>query len=403
MVKKHKFLLIGLLLIIVSVGFINLPRVEAQDLSILVPYLPSKYSSSLNNSKINGAVTRSGDFLDGELDFLRDKILELENSNTQTWNQLLHPQPFSEQEMRKMWLQQVALSFYVEANKIVPWSILSYEDESLNLLLAYSIESYPIFPGLVSFSVFNHNPIIPYVYAKEISKLYPNAFNSPKGLLYSLVMRMRNDDWIHASGNPYYEACDFINGYPTTFSCVGKIKRGTSTHTPLFIKSVMAAYNIPSQLIRPYFGHGGIFFPTVALAMDGDAVYSSYLAGVLLRPNKVPVENSFKDLDLVKMWLTMPVCEGTRLDQRADVLAYLSLYSKRGWRKDLIASYNYNPPNGLYTPGQWLKESAISGTIPRYDCQDADPTAPNYWVPILSESEWSLWLDRIASILPLSL
>ncbi|OGY99083.1 MAG: hypothetical protein A2945_00065 [Candidatus Liptonbacteria bacterium RIFCSPLOWO2_01_FULL_52_25] len=357
---------------------------------------PSKYNLLLNNQKINSAITKSGALQVGEIEFLQDKILELENNNTQTWNQFLHPQPFGEQEMRKMWLQQVALSLYVEANKIVPWSILSYENESLNLLLAYPIESYSPGNGIVSFSVFNHNPIIPYNYAKEISKLYSNAPNTPKNFLYSLVMRMRNDGWIHAFGDPYSPACGISNGYPVTFSCVGETKRGTSTVTPLFIKSVLAAYNIPSQFIHPYFGHGGIFFPTLSLAMDGDALYDSFLGGLLIRPNKIPVENSFINLNLVKTWLTMPTCQGPRLNARANVLAYLALYNKPEWREDLIAAYNYKP-DGSYYSGQWLKEWAIKGTMPFF-CQNTDPAASNYWTPILSESEWSFWLGKIASV-----
>ena len=301
--------------------------------------------------------------------------------------------------MRKMWLQQVALSLYAEANKIVPWSILSYADESLNLLLAYPYAPYPSFTGLVSFSVFNHNPILSYNYAKEVARSYPNANNTPKDFLYSLVMKMRNDGWVHITGDPSnYEACDFSNGFPLTFDCVGKIKKGTSTHTPLFIKSALVSYNIPSQLIRPYFGHGGIFFPTVSLAMDGDAAYDDYFSGLFNKPHaKIPVENSFSDLNLTKNRLKMLSCQGTRLNLRDKVISYLSLYNKLEYREDLISAYKYTF-NGSYPIGQWLKEGIINNVFPSTGCQNTNPSAPNYWAPILSESEWTFWLDKIASV-----
>ena len=186
------------------------------------------------------------------------------------------------------------------------------------------------------------------------------------------------------------------------------MKLGTSDHTPKFIKSVLAAYNIPSLLVRPYFSfagdglsifsHGGMFFPTLSLAMDGDAVYDSYLSGLFNNPHaKIPTENSFRDLNLTKDRLAMPACQGARLDIRDNIISYLSLYNKPEYRSDLISAYKYNS-DGSYVSGQWFKEGVIRNTFPSTGCQNTNPNASNYWAPILSESEWTYWLNKIASV-----
>jgi hypothetical protein len=362
--------------------------------------LPPKYHELLSNGAINYSVTKAGPLTSKEVDILRRKITELEASLVATWDQYYHPPPFEGREIREMWLQQIAFSLYVEANRKVPWSITTYSPEALNSLLAYSDFIYPSIE--TQFYVFNPNPLIPHAYGFEMLASGNGSLTTPTQLLFSVVKRMRSDGWAHISGVADRAAYTAACSRPTVdFICLREVQKGTSTHTPLFIKAILAAYNIPSVLVRPYFGHGGIIFPSLSLAMDGDAVYNAVLAGFTLkfgvglaaRPSKIPVENSFTELSVILQWLSMPLCKGAWQVARKGLLDYFKLWDKPEWNSDLIATFRDRPLPFLRTAGD-----LAAVTNPSSFCQTTDPTLDNYWEPPISDAEFNDFLAKIKSL-----
>ena len=407
---------------VVVTPIISQPR--TLPLSSLIAYLPSKYHPIINNPKINAAVTKVGLFdhlanltfntrteslQSEELNFLRDKILQLENDSIQNWGQYrvyLQNGTFPPPSVyRELWLQKIALSFYTEANKIVPWSLTNYSDTELSMLLSFNDSSYGD-----SDHFFNNNPLIPRAYGLEVSQLYQSAFSSPKDLTFSIVKKMRNDFWVHFSGGTnYLERCG-LSRYPTDFQCLTQVKNGGSEYTPLFISSILAAYNVPSQRIgAPRFqGHGGITFPSLNLAMDGDVVYEDFGSGFSFKyrtppkTNLIPVENSFMNLDFAKLNVILPAnpnfnlqCKAASAGERIILLSYFKLYDHPVAKEDLIFAYNYSVDDGQQ-PGEWLKTNASRHIRPGF-CDSDNPSDLNYWEPPLSDSELNYWIAKIPS------
>jgi hypothetical protein len=367
-------------------------------LSSLSNQLPQKYHLLLSNSKINSSILIAGSLQENLANFLRDRILDLESktiaeNKVGVWNSF-GSAAYNSEKIKKAWLQQIALSLYVEANKLVPWSILSYNDSEFNLLFTYSDFRYP-FTGR-QFYDFNHNPLTAFSYGQSLQTTFPNVFGSPRTLLESLIKSMRNEKWIHVEGAPYdyYNANCTLSDHVEDIECLLLTKKGTSTHTPLVIKAVLASYNIPSQLVRPFFGHGGIFFPTMSLALDGDAVYNGFLSGLRITPNKIPVENSLLDLDLVRSWMAMGICIGERQETRSTALSYLQLVNRPEWREDLIASYKTTW--GGVSHGEWLKDNIINGLRPN-QCTEPNPGAAVWQQPLTNE-ELDFWIGKIAEV-----
>jgi len=356
-------------------------------LQALESSLPPKYHDLLANEEINSSVTARAE----EIEFLQGKLMELEENEVTTWDQYYHRLPFSISELRQMWLQQVAFSLYVEANRKVPWSITDYGQEDLDTLLGFSNFVYPRIH--TEFYAFNPNPLIPYAYPEFANE----PLTTPTDFLFSVVKQMRSEFWGHIFGGSsikrYIEECGRLL---VDFICLREAKQGTSTHTPLFIKAVLASYNIPSELVRPFFGHGGIFFPTLSLAMDGDAVYNRLLVGITrftLGPNKIPVENSFFDFALIKERLLLPFCEGSSLNTRDVVLSYFDLWDQSEWNSDLIATFG-----GPSTPEGLDEYDRFMGFTMNIFCQTTDPTLDTYWEPSLTEADFNDFIAKIKSV-----
>ena len=84
------------------------------------------------------------------------------------------------------------------------------------------------------------------------------------------------------------------------FECAELARMGTSAITPLFMYSVLHVFNVPSQQVS-WFGHGGIEFPSLGIAMNGDGVYALG-AGIRIRPNALPVDISYLDSTRFEEW-----------------------------------------------------------------------------------------------------
>ena len=358
-------------------------------------YAVSGYIDLLENPRVRNAIESNSNIILGDYDtLLLSKVADLETGNTDSWNTHRQSDPWTQEELREVFLQKVALSLYVEVNNLVPWSFLDYSDEDLELLLGDSFYTY-WFPFYL---MYNNNPLIPFGYANEMSELYPSSLIvTGKDLLYLIVVRMRDEGWKHVSASENIsELCmdEGLWGGNFDFTCTEAVRRGTSGLTPSFISSILQTYNIPTKQVD-FSGHGGMIFPTLNLSMDGDAVYNSLKAGITLRPNVLPVEITFYDLDIFKIWEQEPHCEWASQTFRKDVMEYLHLYCDSEWNHDIIATYNYVSPVIYPNKGDKLRDLFQS---PPFFCQIEDPSNENYYTDTLIEEEIDFWFDLIGNL-----
>ena len=357
------------------------------------------YDDLLAHPRITQAI-ESHEFTDPGtyMNFLSTKITQLETADTESWSDYRHEPPYTDTELKGAFLQKIALSLYVEVHQLVPWNLLDYSDQDLEILLGdwyFDVSIY--YPSATRrHRMWNNNPLVPFAYANELRDLYPQEpFETPKDVLDLTIMRMRADGWVHCLGEfDYAAACGLPEGF-YDFECMTEVKCGGSTITPLFIYSVLHAQNVPArQLI--YVAHGGMYFPALNLALDGDAVYNTILAGLRLRPNYIPVDNSLRDLDLFYAWSVLPVCEWASVEDRQRGLDYLVLYDDPNWNADVLAAYCYT--NYLYPqPGDYLEYILIDATMPFF-CQSDDPMGEYYFPPPLTEEEIDAWFAAIAAV-----
>lgn len=243
---------------------------DTQSISIMVydESMLTPYNQLLNNRRIVNAIESSHVIEPGKYrDILIMKIVELEMNRVVSWNNYQHPTPWLDEEVLIASLQKVALSLYTEVNNLVPWSILDYSDEDLSLLLG-DLYLDEINKDNNIDRMFNHNPLDPRDYVDELRELYPDI-DTQKDLLYSTVIRMREDGWNHISGNDDRRMeCGLPRWGHVDFQCMDQGKFGGSRITPLFIYSILQSQNIPSKKID-IAAHGSILYPTIRLAMDG--------------------------------------------------------------------------------------------------------------------------------------
>jgi len=360
------------------------------------------YGALLSNPRVTDAIETNPYIEPGTyLDFLLMKIDQLETGQTQSWGDYRHPEPHTDQEIAEVILQKVALSLYIEAHQLVPWSLLDYNEESLRVVLGDAFSELRNPPYWEVRILFNSNPLVPYNYARDLRILYPgHPIETPKDLLDLTIIKMRDDGWTHGGSDPdaYPNACAEI-GYIgfVDFECAELFKKGASGLTPVFIYSVLHTQNVPSRMIE-WFGHGGIEFPSLGIGMDGDGVYSG-LGGFTLRPNYLPVDITYLELPLYEKWMDLEYCEGNAQQARHIVLQYLGLLDDTGWNADILATYCRRRSNGYtgayYVPGDYLRYMFIDG-VRNVFCQNDDPEGENYQAPALTEEELDQWMAAIA-------
>lgn len=326
--------------------------------------------------------------------FLFKHLNDLETNQTTDWSAYRAKTSFSEEEMLDIYLRKVAVSLHVEVYKIVPWSLLDYEDSYLNLLLSDLYVPDNFYLGRRQ-ALFNGNPLEVLNYARETVSRYPNESSStPKDFLHLIIRRMREDGWIHFGTEE--KACDFAFFEAQDWHCLAAVKLGSSILTAEFLYAVLQVFNIPSYEEAQYTtgGHTGIIMPTLNIGMAGNYIYDSLRAGILLRPNKVPVSLSYDDLNQYQQWKKLPVCKSTRAAVRQAALNYLNLISSPIWKADIEASYQYT--GDLFPQkGDFLKKVLLEDSIPS-ECQSTNPAGEKFWEPTLSAEEISQWFTPLS-------
>lgn len=353
------------------------------------------YCKLLNDTRIRHAIQSSTYFDPAQYPgAILIKIKELEKDKTSAWNSFRNSAPFDFIELQTVFYQKVALSLYVEVHKLVPWSILDYSDSDLEILLGDQYLRNHFLPE--SYAMFNNNPVEALNYARKMRAQYARKpLNSAKDLLDMLVFKMREDRWGHISNQVSYDTlCQLADGF-FDFTCLRDIKLGTSSVSPAFIYSVLQAQNVPSYHTI-FIGHGGIIFPSLRLAMDGDVIYSSLEAGLVLRPNRLPIDFSYVDLALFQRWQALPACQASWEFNRLLVINYLELYRDAEWNSDLVASYCYAPYRG-FNPGDYLYNFLLNDTRPFY-CQSEDPSLGSYYPKTVEDQEFLEYSGRIAAV-----
>lgn len=242
---------------------------------------------------------------------------------------------FTEEEALNMWLPKIAVSLYVEVNKIVPWSIKSYSENELAILfdgrrfLTYNyagIEGYTTNLHYLNPNgqdgITDWNPFYTLEFLKsnkilETSKSLSTASSKPairssgtallpstdpkkeaqKKAIYALTQWMRTN-LIHESSTsgPEHMALYGYDG-PFPLDKVLNPPEGAEsltqgcTGTSSMYGAMLSLINIPAQKSRSMDRHIAPLFPTVGLALiHGDDPYMLYYRRGL---REVPTKDLF--------------------------------------------------------------------------------------------------------------
>jgi len=132
--------------------------------------------------------------------------------------------------------------------------------------------------------------------------------------------------------------------------------------------------------------------------MDGDGVYREVDAGLLLRPNYLPVDITYLELELFEKWSALDSCQGNHLRARHSALQYLGLFDDPDWNAEVLGSLCYR--SLLYrTPGEFLGVGVVDRQLVIF-CQDDDPEGEYYQAPALTDAELADWFEAMYAFAP---
>jgi len=365
---------------------------------------PISTKSLLSNPRITKAIavnplTKSKNYQP----ILLQKINDLETNNTKAWSNYRLKNSWNEDEQLELYLQKVAYSLYVEAKGLTPWSIMDYSDQNLQLLLSDSYIADKL-PNTTMYkqggyyrdrkiAVFNGNPLIAQEYITQIVKANPEKqIITQKDMLDVIIINMRKDNWIHFSAEDPEQCADFSDW---DLQCLLNIKKGSDIFMAEVIYALLQSQNIPSKEMPAYLGgHTGIQFPSLGLSMKGNDVYEIFRAGIIKRPNYLPIDLTYDTIAEYNEWNKNNPCIADSLRQRKEVLNYLQLYNDKNYNKDIIAAYCFSPAN--LKKGEYLTQ-LINKNI-AIQCLNNDQTKENYEPNALSTTELQYWITEIAAI-----
>lgn len=252
---------------------------------------------------------------------------------------------YTENEALNMWLPHLALSFYVEVNHIVPWSIVSMPAEQQSFLLDsrhfinyYSLPSNSGYTFFLNWEtgggitgITDWNPFYSYDFLTDNSMIKPTQQET----IYSLTQWMRENLYHEAAANAYAQhlAYGYNGSYPLdkvlnppsgqkhwTQGCSGTV----SMYSALF-----RTINIPVSINLTLGGHRAPLFSTANLAlMHGDDPY-----GLVNRRGlqETPVEEIFLSIaDFYALNHAEPEQYNGYMPNRAEMAGYL--HSKRTYQ-----------------------------------------------------------------------
>ncbi len=378
----------------------------AEAVSTHFPDQSDSYRLLLENPRIRSAIEANPLVRDvGSVDYvgvLAEHLDAIESDDIARWNgyRTACPDTLSQRDrdlcMRDIYLRKVTVSLYVEANQIVPWSLLEYTDEELDVILGdlyQPAERYKRSSIVLS----NGNPILPYEYVEELRTLFPErSINTQKDLLDLTIIRMRADGWRHATGSS--KPKDVCGSMHFDFECLVDRKKGSDSITAGFLYAVLQSHNVPA-VHEPRFlhGHTGLRFPSLGLIMRGNDVYDLTKAGRYTGPNPLPIDYTYLDLDTYARWNQLELCEAWYFLTRQESLQYLSAYDDPTWNGEILFAYCLNDSG--YEPGEALRMVFSRRVAAPWDClPEENPDAVGDMEPPLTEDELDEWMDRIGAV-----
>ncbi len=324
---------------------------------------------------------------------LLEKFNDLKDNDIDDWDEYRgkYYLDYTFEEELEMYLQKVAFMLFHEYQGTFPWSITDYSDEDIILLIGdlfigqsyLAQEMYPYFNADFHYA---------FDYVNEAIELYPQfEINTHKDLLDLIIYRMHEDGWWHIDDGSYEEYIannpDFYSENPADLPVMLYIHAGGDGTMGMTISALLQAYNIPSEGIASYLegAHQGIYYPTLGLSMNGNAVFDPLQAGFYYKqiPNKLPVDLTYDDYEneyLVWLETEEDFCDRQYLWVRKRALNYFNHYNHTTGKLDVLFAYcDWNLLDYIYT--QFISSS----------CQNTDPNLETYQPNALTEDEEAEW------------